>query len=70
MFCNSCHHQNFTEYVSDKYAYFDVFHLHQTFTYCVSNYCTHFSILNVTADYGRFSDLITFFGNFHILQHI
>ena len=30
----------------------------------------YISMPNVTAEYGRFSNLIAFFGNFHILLHV
>ena len=39
-------------------------YLHQTFTGWVSNKYTHFYMPNVTAGYGRISDLIAFFGPF------
>ena len=29
-----------------------------------------FIVTNVTADFGAFSDLIVFFGNFHILLYV
>ena len=41
----------------------ELLYLHQTFTDCACNSFTHFGMPNVTAGYGRFYDLIAFFGN-------
>ena len=50
-----------------------VFFLHQTFRDYVPSKVTLFGIStvpNVTAGYGRLSDLIALFGNFLILLHV
>ena len=46
----------------------EVLYLHQNFTDCESK-LKYDKMPNVTAGYGRFSDLIAFFGNIHTLLH-
>ena len=50
---------------------FEVLYIHQTFTDCVSDKCIlilYFNMPNVTVGYGRFSDLIAFFGEFFLIR--
>ena len=45
----------------------EVLYLHKTFKYWLIDIIWYINMPNVTAGYGRFSDKIVLFGNFHIL---
>ena len=82
MFDNIYLDQTFTECVFNQYTYFYIFKcqmLLQGMEYSVillvfwafsfmSDWYVNMS--NVTVGYGRFSNIILFYGNFHILQRV